>query len=99
MNKMEEKILQKLKAVKDPELGYSIVDLGYVNSIKFNKGKVKILLVLTTPLCPYGSLIFESVEKVVRSIKGIKDVELEYDWDHPWSVEKVKPEIRKKLGI
>ena len=99
MNEMERKIFNKLKSVKDPEIKYGVVDLGYINKIVFRKGKAKIWVVLTTPLCPYGGLIFELIEKTVKSVKGVKKVELEYDWDHPWSVNKVKPEIRKKLRI
>jgi len=91
--------MKKLSEIKDPELGFSIVDLGYVNDVKIRKGNVIIKIVLTTPLCPYGGLIFEMVEKAVKNINGVKSVKVEYDWDNPWSIEKVKPEIRKRLGL
>jgi len=100
MENLKDKIMQKLKEVKDPELGFSVVDLGYITKIEeLGESKVKIWIVLTTPLCPYGGLIFESVEMAARSVEGVKDVLLEYDWDHPWSVDRVAPEVRKKLKI
>ena len=95
----KEAVLKELKKVTDPEIKYSVVDLGYINKISIRKNKVKVLMVLTTPLCPYGGYIFQKVEEAVKKIKGVKEVEIEYDWDHPWSPEKVRPEIRRKLGI
>jgi len=96
---LKEKIMKELAKIKDPELGFSIIDLGYINAVEVKNGKASIKMVLTTPLCPYGSLLFEMVEKAVKRIKGVESVSVEYDWNHPWSIEKVHPEIRKRLGL
>lgn len=92
-------VLEALKKISDPELGFNIVDLGYINEIFVKNGKVKILIVFTTPFCPYAGLIFQQVEEAIKKIKGVKEVEIEYDWNNPWSPEKMKPEIKKKLGL
>ena len=90
-------ILKQLKKVTDPELGFDVVDLGYINDVSIKEDKVKVKVVLTTPLCPYAGVIFSGIEKKIKEVPGVKKVELEYDWNHPWSPEKMKPEIRKKL--
>jgi len=96
---LKEKVMKALAKIKDPELGFSIIDLGYINEVEIKNGKAVIKMVLTTPLCPYGGLLFEMVEEAVKKIKGIEEVNVEYDWDHPWSIEKVHPAIRKRLGL
>jgi metal-sulfur cluster biosynthetic enzyme len=92
-------VLKALRKVVDPEIGHNIVDIGLVNDIEIKDGDVKIKMVLTSPLCPMGNFIFNSVEQEVKKIKGVKKVEVEYDWEHPWTPEKMKPELKKKLGI
>ena len=55
----EHEIMQALKAVYDPELGISIVDLGLVYGVNTveEESKVIVDMTLTTPACPLGPLI------------------------------------------
>lgn len=92
-------VLKALKKVIDPEIGHNIVDIGFINDVKIKDGNVKIKMVLTSPLCPMANFIFNDVEREVKKIKGVKKVEVEYDWKRPWTPERMKPELKKKLGI
>ena len=67
-------VLKALRKVIDPEIGHNIVDMGLVNDIEIKDGNVKIKMVLTSPLCPMGSFIFNRVEQEVKKIKEVKKV-------------------------
>ena len=50
--KLQEKIIDALKTVKDPDLHKDIVSLGFVKNMELVGGKVKFDVELTTPACP-----------------------------------------------
>ncbi len=96
----KEKILEKLAEIMDPELNYNIVDLGLVYRVEPKEdGTVEIDLTLTSPGCPLAPVIYGDVMEKVSKLPGIKDVQVNIIWDPPWSIERVKPEIREELGI
>jgi serine O-acetyltransferase len=73
-----------LKKVIDPEVGISIVELGLVKEIGIENGDVEIRMVLTTPTCPLAGYLVEQVRRRLRSIAGVKRVEVTL-LDEPWS--------------
>ncbi len=96
----KKKMIEKLKAVPDPELGISIVDLGLVYDVKFDKkGKVTVVMTLTTMGCPLFDSIADPIKTILSKVEGVKDVEVELTFDPPWSVEKMSKEAKIKLGF
>ena len=96
----KDEIFEKLKEINDPELGYNIVDLGLVYRVEpKDDGVVEVDITLTSPGCPMGGMIYGDVMEKVGKLEGVKDVHVNIVWDPPWSVEKVKPEIREELGV
>ena len=49
---LQEKIIEALKTVEDPDLHKNIVSLGFVKNMKVEKGNVSYEVELTTPACP-----------------------------------------------
>lgn len=93
-------LLNQLHNVPDPELGISIVDLGLIYDVKFDKkGKVTVIMTLTTMGCPLFDLIADPIKTNLMKIKGVIDVEVELTFDPPWSVEKMTKEAKIKLGF
>jgi len=95
----ESEIREALKSVIDPELGINIVDLGLIYDIVINKGAVKVKMTLTTPMCPLGPLIVENARKAVEGVPGVKDVDIEVTFDPPWTMDRINPEIKERLGL
>lgn len=93
----KEKILEKLKEVIDPELGFDIVSLGLIEEISIEENKVKIKLLPTTPFCPYLPLIIELIENKLREI-GFES-EIEVDFENIWSLERVDEEVKNSLNL
>lgn len=93
----KKRIEEILKEVKDPEIGIDILDLGLVYKISVKGKNVKIVMTLTSPLCPWGGLIVREIAKRLEE-NGYKP-EIELSFDPPWNPERINPEIRKKLGL
>jgi len=94
---LEDKVLNKLKEVIDPELGYDIVSLGEIEEIKVEDKKVYIKFLPTTPLCPFLPFIYSSIVQKMEEL-GL-EAEVNIDYEGRWSIDRVDPEIRKKLNI
>src|SRR2546421_3804895 len=76
----QEQITEKLRAVIDPELRRSIVELGMVRSIDVRDGgRVEIVVSLTTPGCPIRSHFQQAVAQQVGSLDGVSAVEVGFD--------------------
>ncbi len=88
-----------LRRVRDPELGFSIVELGLVYTIDVEGGKVRVEMTLTSPGCPAGGQIIGEVDATLRDLEGVEDVEIELVWEPFWTPERIDPKIRAYLGF
>jgi ATP-binding protein involved in chromosome partitioning len=70
----ESKVLDALRAVKDPDLQQDIVSLGLVKDLKIDKGKVEFAVELTTPACPVKDQLKAEVENAVARLRGVTSV-------------------------
>lgn len=98
MGVTEEKILEVLKQVYDPEIPVDIVNLGLVYEVGINEGSVRVAMTTTSPGCPVGDFLAAEVERALRKIDGVEAVRVEFVWDPPWSPEMMSPEAKKTLG-
>jgi metal-sulfur cluster biosynthetic enzyme len=94
-----EHLADALRAVIDPELGYSIVDIGLVYDLAVEDGCARILLTTTTPGCPATNYIRQAVEERAASVPGISSVEVTMTWLPPWSPDRMSSEAKAHFGI
>lgn len=83
----------------DPELNVSIVDMGFIYSIKQIKSKVKITMTLTTIGCPLFPIIRHEIETKLKEIKGIDTVTIDLVFDPAWNMNMMSKKARLVLGI
>jgi metal-sulfur cluster biosynthetic enzyme len=99
----EHQVLTALKAVYDPELGISIVDLGLVYGVNVDDEaqKVMIDMTLTTPACPLGPMIKSQAHAVLTTaFDAVKDVDINLVWTPRWDPRTMASEDAKaELGI
>jgi metal-sulfur cluster biosynthetic enzyme len=99
----EHEIMGALKAVYDPELGISIVDLGLVYGVQRleDEGKVIVDMTLTTPACPLAPMIKTQAYAILTSnFDTIRDVDLNLVWTPRWDPRTMASEEAKaELGI
>src|SRR5436190_10976417 len=75
-----DQITEKLRAVIDPELRRSIVELGMVRSIEVHdSGRVEVVVSLTTAGCPIRSHFEQAVTQQVSELEGVTEVAVGFD--------------------
>ena len=101
MEKLEDqKIIDALKTVFDPEIPVDIYELGLIYDVFVNEDyEVKILMTLTTPNCPVAETLPLEVEEKVKSMDAVKNAEVEITFDPPWSQDLMSDEAKLELGF
>jgi len=84
------KVWTSLRAVLDPELGMSIVDLGLVYGVEARDATVRVTMTLTTPGCPLHGAMTGWVREAVMLVPGVENVEVQLTFDPPWTPERVE---------
>lgn len=82
----------------DPELGFSVVDLGMIYRLQRVAGAVELDYTLTAMGCPIGPEIEGEMVRVLGNATGGAPVRARLVWDPPWSIDMAAPEIRLELG-
>jgi len=95
----KEQVIDVLKKVYDPEIQYDIWSLGLVYNIEIEGNKVKILMTLTSPMCPYGPALMDDARRQVSAIDGVGEVQIELTFNPVWNPEKMTEEAKIALGI
>lgn len=97
---LEQKIIETLCTIYDPEIPVDIYELGLIYAIKITpQSEVEILMTLTSPACPVAGTLPIEVENKIASIPGIKDVNVEIVWDPPYTMEMMSEAARLQLGL
>lgn len=98
-----EQVRESLQKVNDPELNIPILDLGLVYDITVQgeSGEhVTVTMTLTSPMCPVGPLFKQSVEENVKSVEGVKTVNVDITFSPPWDPrEMATDDVKMMLGI
>jgi ATP-binding protein involved in chromosome partitioning len=72
----QEKVLDALRVVVDPDLRRDIVSLGFVQDLKVHDARVAFTLKLTTPACPVKDELKQQAEDAVKALPGVDAVEV-----------------------
>ena len=94
-----EEVVDSLHQVEDPELGMDIVDLGLLYDVEVEGPKVKVIYTLTSMGCPAGAMIQEDIDRVVRELEGVEDVESELTFEPPWTPDRMSEDAKFILGF
>jgi metal-sulfur cluster biosynthetic enzyme len=94
----QERVLELLSGVLDPEVRINIVDLGLVSWVGIGDAKIEIDFTLTYPGCPLGDTLTADIERAVREGTGVEDVRARIVWEPPWSEERMSEAARLEMG-
>lgn len=96
---MEQQIVENLRLVLDPELGFNLIDLGMIYSIDIKDGGiVDICMTTTTPGCPAAAFLTEAVRASAASVEGVHAVKVELVYEPQWIPEMAAPEVQARFG-
>ena len=97
---LEEKVVEMLKLVFDPEIPVNIYDLGVIYEIDIDDEKnAKIKMTLTAPNCPAADFIIEDASIKVESIDEIKSAMIDLVFEPEWDKDMMSEEAKLELGF
>ena len=94
----EERILEVLREVVDPEIDCNIVDLGLIYAVAIEGAKVTVSMTLTTRGCPMHESIAYGVRMALLNLPEVEEVEVHVVWDPPWHPSMMTDEGRRRTG-
>ena len=98
---LEEKIVEALKDVYDPEIPVNIYDLGLIYEVHVDEEKrhVDIKMTLTAPGCPVAGTFPDTVRARVESVEEIDSASVELVFYPPWNPDMMTEAARLELGM
>ena len=91
-------VMERLGGVIDPEVSIGIVQLGLVYDVTVDDHAIIVTMTMTTPACPLGPYLEQSVETALADIAGPRLITIDLTFDPPWSPEMITDEGRQQLG-
>ena len=97
---LEERIVDVLKTVYDPEIPVNIYDLGMIYKIDVqDDGNVNMDMTFTAPNCPAADFILEDVRTKVEGVNGITSANVNLVFEPVWDQSMMSEEARVELGL
>lgn len=99
---LEAAVRRRLDRVLDPcsarnRTPLSVVEMGLVESVEVDDGRVTIGLLLTDPTCVFFFDMARAIEAEVASVPGVSQVEIENLTTTWWEPERIAPAARARL--
>lgn len=97
---LEDKVVEKIKLVFDPEIPVNIYDLGLIYDISITaQNEAVVLMTLTSPACPEAGELPGSVERAIKEISEITDVKVILTFNPPWDKSMMSDAAALELGL
>ena len=99
-SKLDNKIINALKTVFDPEIPVDIYELGLIYKCEVTKDNdVLINMTLTSPNWPVAEELQQSVKKSVEAIDEVNNVRVDIVWEPPWDMSRMSEVARLELDM
>lgn len=97
---LEEKVVDVLKTIFDPEIPVNIYELGLVYKVKVEESdQVHIKMTLTSPNCPVAESLPIEVETKVAEMDEVAQASVEIVWEPTWNPEMMSEAAKLELGF
>lgn len=97
---IEERIVDVLKTVYDPEIPVDIWNLGMIYKIDVKDDQsVELDMTFTAPNCPAADFILEDVRTKVESVEGVSNATVNLVFEPAWDQSMMSEEARVELGF
>ncbi len=98
--KIEERVVEMLQTVYDPEIPVDIYSLGLVYKIDLaDDGVLTVDMTLTAPNCPMADFILEDVRMKLEGIEGVTVVNVNIVFEPEWTQDMMSEEAKLELGL
>ena len=98
---LEDKIIELLKTVYDPEIPVNVYDLGLIYRIELSDDltKLDVDMTMTAPSCPMADFIVEDVRQKLETIEGLTTVIVNLVFEPEWTQDMMTEEAKLELGL
>jgi FeS assembly SUF system protein len=97
---LENKVVEVLKTIYDPEIPVDVFELGLIYEVNIDADKnVSIDMTLTSPNCPVAETMPKEVEDKVGAIEGVNSAKVNIVFDPPWDKDMMSEEAKLELGF
>ncbi len=98
---IQERVIEVLRTVYDPEIPVNIYDLGLIYRIELNDDatELSVDMTLTAPNCPAADFILEDVRQKLETISGINKVDVQLVFEPEWTKDMMSEEAKVELGF
>ena len=98
---MQEKVIDVLKTVYDPEIPVNIYDLGLIYRIELanDNTSLSVDMTLTAPNCPAADFILEDVRQKLEAIQGLAHVDVNLVFEPEWTKDMMSEEAKVEMGL
>lgn len=98
---IEERVVEVLRTVYDPEIPVNIYDLGLIYRIELNDEatRLQVDMTLTAPNCPAADFILEDVRTKLEAIRGLESVDVQLVFEPEWTKDMMSEEAKLDLGL
>ena len=97
---IEQRIIDVLKTVYDPEIPVNVYDLGLIYRIDLDdEAHLEMDMTLTAPNCPAADFIMEDVRQRGEAAAGVKSLKLNVVFEPAWDKEMMSDEAKLDLGL
>ena len=98
---LEDRIVEMLRTVYDPEIPVNVYDLGLIYRIELSDDltTLDVDMTLTAPSCPAADFIMEDVRQRLESIEDIGTVNVNLVFEPEWTQELMSDEAKLELGL
>ncbi len=98
--RIEERVVEVLKTVYDPEIPVDIYSLGLIYRIELlEDGVLDVDMTLTAPNCPAADFIVEDVRIKLDGIEGVKETHVNLVFEPEWDKDMMSEEAKLELGF
>ena len=97
---IEEKVVEMIKTVYDPEIPIDVYSLGLIYKIDLaDDGTLNIDMTLTAPSCPAADFIVDDMRMKVESVDGVTSVNINIVFEPEWNKDMMTEEAKLELGF
>ena len=97
---LEERIVEVLKTVYDPEIPVDIYNLGLIYRIELkDDASLEVDMTLTAPNCPAADFIMEDVRLKLEGVTGVKEAKVNLVFEPEWDKDMMSEEAKLELGF
>ena len=97
---LEERVIDMLKSVYDPEIPVDIYELGLIYDVVIHDdASVYIKMTLTSPACPVAGTLPGEVEQKVASVQGVNGAKVEITFEPAWDRTMMSEAAQLELGF